>query len=80
MSFYGYRNPGTCKVQRNEEVVVVKGRKVPLGTKGKVFWIGQPFTQGMSRFALTSFPIGIRDNTGQVHWTYDQNVKPVETV
>lgn len=78
MSFYGPVKASECNVARNQEVVVVKGRKVPIGTKGKVFWIGNPFLQGQSRFALTSYPIGIRDITGQVHWTYDQNVKVVE--
>lgn len=78
MSFYGSRKPSECKYQKYDKVRVVKGQKVPLGTEGEIFWISEPQMYGQSRFATTTYRIGIRDAKGQVHWTYDRNIELFE--
>jgi hypothetical protein len=49
---------------KGTRVRVVKGRKVPNGTEGECFWVGE--TQYGTR-------IGIRDDAGTVHWTAATN-------
>lgn len=56
---------------RGMEVKVVRGRKVPVGTTGKVFWTGS------SKFGKR---VGLKDANGTVHWTAIGNVEPVNTV
>jgi hypothetical protein len=48
-------------------VRVVKGRKVPRGTEGRVFWIG---TDGFDKPK-----IGFKDDAGATHWTAASNVE-----
>lgn len=55
-----------CIVERGKQVVVFKGRKVPKGTTGECFWIGD------KGWGLN---VGIRDASGNVHWTAASNVK-----
>lgn len=47
---------------------VVKGRKVPVGTVGECIWIGE------GRYGAR---VGIKDASGQVHWTAASNVEAV---
>ena len=54
---------GVCKGAR---VVVVRGRKVPRGTTGRVFWTG------VSEWGER---VGIKDDAGAVHWTALSNVE-----
>lgn len=54
------------RVEVGKEVAVVRGRKVPKGTTGRVFWMGD------SRFGRR---VGLRDATGTVHWTALTNVE-----
>lgn len=56
------------KVEKGGTVKVVRGRKVPLGTTGKVIWKGE------SRFG---WRVGIKDATDTVHWTALGNVTAV---
>lgn len=52
-------------------VKVVKGRKVPVGTVGTVFWMGEG-NYGKTR-------LGIRDAAGQTHWVPDAgNVEVIQ--
>lgn len=78
MSFYGAPKYRDCDFQKYDKVRVVTGRKVPVGTEGEVFWISEPLRYGQSRFATTTFKVGIKDEQGNVHWTYDKNVKLLE--
>lgn len=64
------------KVTKGKTVTVVKGRKVPKGTTGEVFWVGP----GKSYSYYDRFPadrIGIRDAAGTAHWTAASNVEVV---
>ena len=61
----------------HKKVRVVKGRKVPIGTTGECFWMGQ---YDNSRYGdhwgiYTTTRIGIRDEAGNVHWTALGNVE-----
>lgn len=64
------------KVQRSDKVVVVKGRKVPIGTQGEVFWIGTSKTSPEygERVGIKGY-----DNNRQevVHYCYLVNVARV---
>lgn len=53
---------------KGKRLEVIKGRKVPLGTIGECFWIGNN-GYGTS--------VGIKDSTGKVHWTAVTNVQVV---
>lgn len=48
-----------------DRVKVVKGRKVPLGTVGKVFWVGD---------GKHGERVGFKDGDGETHWTSLSNV------
>ena len=55
-------------VQKGKSVVVVKGRKVPHGVRGVVFW------EGESNYGPR---IGIKDAAGEAHWIAASNVEVV---
>ena len=55
-------------VAKGKTVVVVKGRKVPKGTTGEVFWIGE---------GDFGFRAGLKDAAGTVHWTANSNLEVV---
>ena len=52
-----------------DKVVVVKGRKVAVGTVGTLFWLKEQEFDGKP-----TIRIGIKDSEGKVHWTYLHNV------
>lgn len=58
------------EIVKDQTVVVVKGRKVPKGTTGRVFWIGVD--------AYDKPKIGFLDAAGQKHWTAASNVQAVQ--
>lgn len=63
----------------NKSVKVVKGRKVPKGTTGTCFWMGQ---RDYSKYGdpwgiYTVTRIGIKTETGEVFWTALDNVELV---
>lgn len=68
-----------------KKVRVVRGRKVPIGTEGIIFWTGGVRAYSPSRWASKSEKIGIalddtRDAKGHyvnVAWTYAENVEVV---
>lgn len=53
-------------------VKVVKGRKVPIGTEGTVFWIGEDQYSRVGAMRL-----GFKDAEGTTHWTALSNVESV---
>lgn len=55
-------------VAKGAPVKVVKGRKVPVGTTGECFWIGEG-TWGTR--------VGLRDEAGETHWTAITNVERI---
>ena len=54
---------------KGDEVVVFKGRKVPRGTKGELFWLGED-SYGKAR-------AGVRCSNGEVCWTALSNLQVV---
>jgi hypothetical protein len=58
-------------VGRGKQVVVVRGRKVPKGTTGECFWVGEDRFGGLR--------IGFTDAAGTTHWTAKSNVEVVDT-
>ena len=55
-------------VGRDKTVKVVKGKKVPVGTTGKVTWIG------FDNYRKGEYRIGIIDDQGKTHYTSASNV------
>lgn len=58
-------------VTKGSTVVVVKGVKVPRGTTGVAFWVGE------TKFGMR---VGLKDAAGTVHWTAAGNVESVAPV
>ena len=56
------------EVERGKVVKVVRGRKVPVGTVGEVFWVGE------SRWG---YRVGLKDGEGNKHFTAETNVEVV---
>ena len=52
-------------VSKGDAIVVVAGVKVPKGTTGKVFWVGD------TKYGLR---VGFKDGYGTTHWTAMGNV------
>jgi hypothetical protein len=55
-------------VKRGCRIEVVKGRKVPKGTQGDIFWVGE--SQWGTR-------VGFNDDEGNTHWTAITNVENI---
>ena len=62
------------KVSRGKVVVVNRGRKVPHGVTGEVFWIRDVNYDPYGREWGKETRIGIKDDSGNVYWTYAKNV------
>lgn len=58
------------KVSKGAYVVVVKGRKVPIGTEGVVFWMKEA---NYGYYDTDKYRIGIDTGNGEVEWTYADN-------
>ena len=56
--------------EKGREVVVIKGRKVPIGTTGTVFWMGKD--------GWSNDKIGMRTIGGTVYWTAASNVQTLD--
>lgn len=54
--------------RRGKEIKVVRGRKVPIGTTGRIFWIGSN-AYGVS--------VGIQTTSGERHFTSIKNVEVI---
>lgn len=61
----------------DKDVIVTKGKKVPIGTKGKVFWLGgyNNSKYGDTWGIYTSYRCGIKDDDGNVYWTNVNNIE-----
>lgn len=55
-----------CQLTRGKHVVVIRGRKVPIGTCGTLIWVGE---------GDWGPRVGIKDAAGNVHWTAASNVQ-----
>jgi hypothetical protein len=58
--------------RKGRMIEVVKGRKLPHGTKGEVFWYGQ------SKFG--GYSVGFITDSGEKHFTNANNVKVIQRV
>jgi hypothetical protein len=58
------------KVAPGKEIVIVKGRKVPIGAEGRVFWVGP---DKFSRYG--GLRIGFKNADGATFWTAASNAK-----
>lgn len=65
-------------VRKGREVIVMRGRKVPIGTKGIVFWEGASNYDPYGRWWNEVKRIGIRDASGNVHFTSACNADVVD--
>jgi len=70
------------KPEIGKRVKVVKGRNVPKGTEGDIFWVGEgryfgPVPRYRTGAWSTAAPrrLGIRDDAGTTHWTAETNVE-----
>ena len=64
--------------RKGDDVVVVKGRKTPVGTTGRIFWIAnQPIYVG--RGVVGGTKCGIQPAVGSIYWTYLENVEIIAT-
>jgi hypothetical protein len=53
---------------RGDQVVVARGRKVPIGTTGELFW---------AKEGQYGWRVGVRDADGEAHWTAAKNIDKV---
>lgn len=67
------------EVREDDDIVVVKGRKVPIGTTGRVFWKGYPKTTGNQYGHRVGFKSRAPDGTEQTYWNSIVNVARVYT-
>ena len=65
------------KVDKDKKVIVVKGRKVPKGTEGVVFWVGTQNYDKYNRSGYEVTRIGIKDEFGKIFWTSASNVEVI---
>ena len=65
-------------VEVGKTVKVVKGRKVPIGTVGKVFWRKKVNYDKYNRWYNATYRLGIKDDDGNVYWTNESNVEVVD--
>ncbi|MCB9669746.1 MAG: hypothetical protein H6734_09780 [Alphaproteobacteria bacterium] len=58
-------------MEKGARVKVVRGRKVPIGTVGTVFWVGDnPYGDGQR--------LGIEGDDGETYWTAGKNCEVTE--
>ena len=55
-------------VRKGATAEVFKGRKVAVGTRGTVIWMGESFY---------GTRVGLKDASGTVHWTAESNVRVI---
>lgn len=65
------------EVSRGKVVIVNRGRKVPHGVTGEVFWIKRVNYDPYQRDWCWKTKIGLKDESGNVYWTYVDNVDVV---
>lgn len=66
------------EVDKGKRVRVIKGRKVPHGTEGVVFWIGSVNYDPYKRIYNETKRIGFKADDGKVYWTDVHNVEVVD--
>lgn len=64
-----------AKIAKGKMIKVVRGRKVPQGTVGECVWLGAG--KSYSYYDRGADRVGIKDSSGQVHWTAASNCEVV---
>ena len=64
-------------ITKGKIVKVVKGRKVPLGTVGEVFWMEHVNYDSYNRRCGETIKVGIKDSNGNKYYTYINNLEVV---
>ena len=59
------------KIMKDQEIIVVAGRKVPKGTTGIVFWVNETHDYDGS---LIIYRVGFKDAEGTTYFTAAKNV------
>lgn len=67
-----------AEVSKGKEVVVMRGYKVPVGTKGTVFWTGIKNFDPYGREFGERLRVGIKDADGNVYWTDARNCDVID--
>lgn len=62
----------------DKRVKVVKGRKVPVGTEGTVFWIGMRNYSKYGNWWSWTVRIGLKTDAGDTFFTAEDNVELCE--
>lgn len=62
----------------DKDVKVVKGIKVPIGTEGKVFWIGIRNYSPYRNWIYDQIIIGFKDANGNAYFTNKKNLELVK--
>ena len=73
-----YNRNSAVQVAKGKEVKVVKGRKVPIGTVGVVFWRKECNYDRYQREWHTVMRIGIKTADGNTYFLSEQNVEVVD--
>ena len=69
-----FNRKNAMKVEVGKVVRVVKGRKVPIGTVGTVFWQKEVNYDRYGRWYKAQMRIGIKNEKGDVWWLNQENV------
>ena len=69
---------GAFEKYLDKKVKVVKGRKVPVGTQGEVFWIGMRNYSRYGNWWSWEVRLGFKTETGETFFTSENNVELVE--
>lgn len=64
-----------ARVEKGKIIMVVRGRKVPVGTQGECIWLGSG--GGNGRGVSFGDRVGLKDSSGTVYWTSASNVEVV---
>lgn len=70
MSYYAADDREAQQIFPNKRIRVIKGRKIPVGVEGIVFWIGPDRFKGGNR-------CGFKDDGGTTHWISTGNIEVV---
>ena len=58
----------------DKDVIAIKGRKVPVGTVGKVFWIGMRNYSKYGNWWSWEVRVGFKDESGKTYFTSEDNI------
>lgn len=62
-------------VTKGKVIKVVRGRKVPIGAFGEVFWMGEVNYDPYGRYYNKTWRIGFKADDGETYWTDIRNVE-----